>query len=46
MSAIGQPNRSLYDNKTVYSLLRYVVPVEIEAGKITDRNWSRSCPNV
>ena len=21
MSAIGQPNRSLYDNKTVYSLL-------------------------
>ena len=46
MSAIGQPNRSLYDNKTVYSLPRYGVPVEIEAGKITDRNWPRSRPNV
>jgi type I restriction enzyme, R subunit len=47
MSAIGQPNRSLYDNnKTVYSLLRYGVPAEIEAGKITDRNWPRSRPNV
>lgn len=30
-------NRSFYDNnKTVYSLLRYGVPVKIEAGKVTD----------
>lgn len=30
-------NRSLYDNnKAVYSLLRYGVPVKVEAGKVTD----------
>ena len=34
------------NSKTVYSLLRYGVPAEIEAGKITDRNWPRSRPNV
>ena len=38
------PNRSLYENnKAVYSLLRYGVPVKIEAGKVTDTvkliNW-------
>ena len=38
------PNRSLYDNnKAVYSLLRYGVPVKIEAGKVTETvkliNW-------
>ena len=32
----GNSNRSLYDNnKAVYSLLRYGVPVKIEAGKVT-----------
>lgn len=31
------PNRSLYENnKAVYSLLRYGVPVKIEAGKVTE----------
>ncbi|HEV7667332.1 MAG TPA: HsdR family type I site-specific deoxyribonuclease [Thermoanaerobaculia bacterium] len=31
------PHRSLYDNnKEVYSLLRYGVPVKIEAGKVTE----------
>ena len=31
------PNRSLYDNnKAVYSLLRYGVPVKIEAGQVTE----------
>ena len=31
------PNRSLYDNnKEVYKLLRYGVPVKIEAGKVTE----------
>lgn len=31
------PNRSLYDNnKAVYSMLRYGVPVKIEAGKVTE----------
>lgn len=31
------PNRSLYDNnKAVYSLLRYGVPVKVEAGKVTE----------
>ncbi len=31
------PNRGLYDNnKAVYSMLRYGVPVKIEAGKVTD----------
>ena len=39
------PNRNLYENnKAVYSLLRYGVPVKIEAGKVTDTvklvNWS------
>ena len=39
------PTRSLYENnKAVYSLLRYGVPVKIEAGKVTDTvkliNWS------
>ena len=39
------PNRSLYDNnKAVYSLLRYGVPVKIEAGKVTETvnliDWS------
>jgi type I restriction enzyme R subunit len=33
----GNPNRSLYDNnKRVYSLLRYGVPVKIEAGQVTE----------
>ncbi len=40
------PNRSLYDNnKAVYSLLRYGVPVKIEAGKVTETvkvlNWDK-----
>ena len=31
------PNRGLYDNnKAVYSLLRYGVPVKIEAGRVTE----------
>jgi type I restriction enzyme, R subunit len=39
------PTRSLYENnKAVYSLLRYGVPVKIEAGKVTDTvkliNWA------
>ena len=39
------PNRSLYENnKAVYSLLRYGVPVKIEAGKVTETvkliNWA------
>lgn len=34
------PNRSLYDNnKAVYSLLRYGIPVKIEAGKVTETVW-------
>lgn len=38
------PNRSLYDNnKAVYGLLRYGVPVKVEAGKVTETvkliNW-------
>ena len=33
----GNPNRSLYDNnKKVYSLMRYGVPVKIEAGQVTE----------
>lgn len=33
----NNPNRSLYDNnKKVYSLLRYGVPVKVEAGKNTE----------
>ena len=44
------PNRSLYDNnKQVYSLLRYGVPVKIEAGKITETvrliNWDEPTLN-
>jgi len=40
------PNRSLYDNnKAVYSLLRYGVPVKTEAGKVTETvkliNWAQ-----
>ena len=40
------PNRNLYDNnKAVYSLLRYGVPVKIEAGKVTETvkviNWDK-----
>jgi type I restriction enzyme R subunit len=40
------PNRSLYENnKAVYGLLRYGVPVKIEAGKVTDTvkliNWEK-----
>ena len=40
------PNRSLYDNnKAVYGLLRYGVPVKIEAGKATETvkliNWAQ-----
>ena len=36
-TAAHNPNRSLYDNnKAVYSLLRYGVPVKIEAGKLTE----------
>jgi type I restriction enzyme R subunit len=33
----GNPNRSLYgNNQKVYELLRYGVPVKIEAGKVTE----------
>ncbi len=44
------PNRSLYDNnKAVYSLLRYGVPVKIEAGKVTETvrliNWKEPTRN-
>jgi type I restriction enzyme R subunit len=43
----GNPNRSLYDNnKKVYSLLRYGVPVKIESGEVTETvkliNWEQS----
>ena len=42
----GNSNRNLYDNnKQVYSLLRYGVPVKIEAGKVTETikliNWEQ-----
>ena len=34
---VTNPNRSLYDNnEAVYSLLRYGVPVRVEAGKVTE----------
>ena len=41
------PNRSLYDNnKAVYQLLRYGVPVKSEAGKVTETvhliNWDEA----
>lgn len=44
------PNRSLYDNnKAVYSLLRYGVPVKIEAGKVTETvklsDWAQPLAN-
>ncbi|MBV5338204.1 MAG: HsdR family type I site-specific deoxyribonuclease [Deltaproteobacteria bacterium] len=44
------PNRSLYDNnKEVYKLLRYGVPVKIEAGKVTETvhliNWNEAARN-
>ena len=44
------PNRSLYDNnKEVYKLLRYGVPVKIEAGKVTETvhliNWHEALSN-
>ena len=44
------PNRSLYDNnKEVYKLLRYGVPVKIEAGKVTETvhliNWNEAKNN-
>ena len=44
------PNRSLYDNnQCVYSLLRYGVPVKIEAGKVTETvrliDWAQPLAN-
>ncbi len=44
------PNRSLYDNnEAVYSLLRYGVPVKVEAGKATETvhliNWKQPDKN-
>lgn len=44
------PNRSLYDNnKEVYKLLRYGVPVKIDAGKVTETvhliNWNEASRN-
>jgi len=44
------PNRSLYENnKEVYKLLRYGVPVKIEAGKVTETvhliNWAEPLRN-
>jgi type I restriction enzyme R subunit len=44
------PNRGLYDNnKAVYSLLRYGVPVKIEAGRVTETvrllNWEKPDQN-
>src|ERR1039457_1034253 len=46
----GNPNRNLYDyNKEVYKLLRYGVPVKIEAGKVTETvhliNWNEAKNN-
>lgn len=46
----NNPNRSLYDNnKAVYSLLRYGVPVKIEAGKVTEMvkliDWAQPLAN-
>jgi type I restriction enzyme, R subunit len=43
-------NRSLYgNNQAVYSLLRYGVPVKIEAGKVTETvhliNWAKAAKN-
>jgi type I restriction enzyme R subunit len=44
------PNRTLYENnKAVYNLLRYGVPVKIEAGKVTETvnliNWEKPDEN-
>ncbi|MBI2807292.1 MAG: HsdR family type I site-specific deoxyribonuclease [Planctomycetes bacterium] len=44
------PNRSLYgNNQAVYNLLRYGVPVKIEAGKVTETvhliNWNEPAKN-
>jgi type I restriction enzyme R subunit len=44
-TAADNPNRSLYENnREVYSLLRYGVPVKIESGKVTETvkviNWA------
>lgn len=44
------PNRNLYDNnKAVYGLLRYCVPVKVEAGKVTETvkliDWARPRAN-
>ena len=44
------PNRSLYgNNEAVYALLRYGVPVKIEAGKVTETvyliNWQEADQN-
>ncbi len=46
----NNPNRSLYDNnKAVYSLLRYGVPVKTEAGKVTEMlkliDWAQPLAN-
>ena len=46
----GNPNRSLYENnKAVYALLRYGVPVKMEAGKVTETvfliNWKEPVKN-
>lgn len=44
------PNRSLYENnRAVYSLLRYGVPVKVEAGRVTETvrliNWAQPDTN-
>lgn len=46
----NHPNRSLYgNNQSVYQLLRYGVPVKIEAGKVTEAvhliNWAEPHKN-
>ena len=46
----GNPNRSLYgNNQKVYELLRYGVPVKIEAGKVTETvhliDWQHPAKN-
>src|SRR5207247_593066 len=46
----GNPNRSLYDNnKAVYNLLRYGVPVKAEAGENTETikliDWDNPAKN-
>ena len=49
-TAADSPGRSLYDNnKAVYSLLRYGVPVKVDAGEHTDNikliNWEEPLKN-